>query len=124
MIGAQVLVLHLWGGPDLDSNLDRNLAQRSLCLDSAERCDTALAIETLPCQRTDPLSNVLAAIVCDGRCQVALDTEFLALHRQLDEVFAVNRLWGRGAYATCISRTRMELGASTNCARAWSLSAA
>jgi sugar phosphate isomerase/epimerase len=94
MLGAQLLVLHLWGGPDLDSNLERNLAQLRTCLEIAQRYDTALAIETLPCRRADPLSNVLAAIACDGRSQVALDTEFLAHHHQLDEVFAVDRLWG------------------------------
>lgn len=93
LVGAQVVVLHLWGGPDLDSNLESNLAHLRGCLDIAERYSTALAIETLPCRRGDPLSNVLAALSRDGRCQIALDTEFLANHQQLDAVFRVDRLW-------------------------------
>lgn len=92
-IGVRVVVLHLWGWPELDDNLERNLEALSACLDVAERYGVALAIETIPCRRADPLSNILSALKQDTRSQVALDTEFLSDHQQLTEVFAVERLW-------------------------------
>ncbi|GHO42321.1 sugar phosphate isomerase/epimerase family protein [Ktedonospora formicarum] len=92
-IGVRVMVLHLWGWPELDDDLERNLESLSACLDVTTRHDIELAIETIPCRRADPLSNIMAALECDNRSQVALDTEFLSDHSQLGEVFQQERLW-------------------------------
>ena len=93
LLGTQVLVLHLWGWPELDDHLENNLTMLSRCLDIAERYDLTLAIETIPCRHANPLSNVQRAIERDNRCRVALDTEFLAQSNQLDEVFTSAWLW-------------------------------
>ncbi len=93
LIGTEVLVLHLWGWPELDDNLERNLEHLTTCLDIAAQYGLELAIETIPCRQTDPLSNVHRAVERDGRCRVALDTEFLAGSRQLAGVFAEDWLW-------------------------------
>ena len=93
LLGTQVLVLHLWGWPELDDHLENNLALFSQCLDVAEQYGLTLAIETIPCRHADPLSNVQRAVAQDNRCRVALDTEFLAQANQLDEVFTSAWLW-------------------------------
>lgn len=92
-IGVHLVVLHLWGLPYADANLEHNLQQLSCCLDIAERCGLELAIETIPCKHADPLTNVRRAFEHDPRSRMALDTEFLAFHDQLDSVFAASWLW-------------------------------
>lgn len=97
LLGTQVVVLHLWGWPELDDHLENNLALLSKCLDVAEQYGLALAIETIPCRQHDPLSNVQRAAERDKRTRLALDTEFLAASHQLDEVFAREWLWSSHA---------------------------
>jgi sugar phosphate isomerase/epimerase len=92
-IGARLVVLHLWAMPASDSHLEHNLQPLARFLDSAEQYGLELAIETIPCTYGDPLSNVRRAWEHDARARVALDTEFLALHDQLDAVFAAPWLW-------------------------------
>lgn len=92
-LGSQILVLHLWGWPELDDNLDLNLECLHECIDIAAGYDIELAIETIPCRKFDPLSDVQRAVERDGRSRVALDTEFLAKHEQIEVVFATEWLW-------------------------------
>ncbi|GAC1641089.1 MAG: hypothetical protein NVS4B12_03100 [Ktedonobacteraceae bacterium] len=93
LLGTQVLVLHLWGWPELDDHLENNLSLLSRCLDVAEHHGVVLAMETIPCRHHDPLSNIHRAAERDKRTRVTLDTEFLAASHQLDEVFAREWLW-------------------------------
>lgn len=93
LLDTKVLVLHLWGWPELDDHLENNLALLSRCLDVAEQYNLMLAIETIPCRHANPLSNVQRAVGRDERCYVALDTEFLAQSNQLDEAFTSTWLW-------------------------------
>src|SRR6266496_4583647 len=52
-----------------------------------------LAVETIPCKYNDPLSNVRWAIEQESDVLVALDTEFLAMHNQLDTALEADWLW-------------------------------
>lgn len=92
-IGAEVLVLHLWGLPESDTQFERNLEQFSLCVDFAWRYRLWLAVETVPCLERDPLSRVRQAFEVDSRSRIALDTEFLAYHNQLDAALDAGWLW-------------------------------
>jgi len=92
-LGSAVLVLHLWGWPELDDHLDYNLEPLHRCLDVAARYNVQLAIETIPARHADPLTNVHKAIERDGRCYVALDTEFLGQSGQLESVFTTPWVW-------------------------------
>ena len=84
-LGAGTLVFHLWELPDGDRHLDRNLDHLPRLLDTAEEHGLTLAVETVPCTTGTPLENVRRACERDPRCRVTLDTEFLALHGQLDQ---------------------------------------
>lgn len=90
---AQTVVLHLWGLPSSDFQLEHNLQPLARCLDLAEQYGLTLAIETIPCTYADPLSNIKRAIEHDPRACVALDTQFLAWHDQLETVFTAPWLW-------------------------------
>ena len=83
-LGAQLIVLHLWELPDGDRYLERNLERLPALLDTAEEYGLMLAVETVPCSLGTPLDNVERACERDDRCHVTLDTEFLAVHGQLD----------------------------------------
>jgi len=83
-LGADVLVFHLWELPDGDRLLERNLDHLPGLIDTAEQHGLTLAVETVPCTVGTPVDNVRRACERDPRCRVTLDTEFLALHGQLD----------------------------------------
>ena len=95
-IGAGTLVLHLWGMPHADARLDTQLDALSHLLDVADNHGLRLAIEAIPCRVHDPLSNIQRVIARDERAWVALDTEFLAMHEQLDAAMAADWLWTSG----------------------------
>ncbi len=92
-LGIQIVVLHLWEMPSSDMHLEQNLQSLARCLDLAEQYRLTLTIETIPCTYADPLSNVQWAVEHDSRARVALDTEFLAWHNQLEAVFTASWLW-------------------------------
>ncbi len=96
-IGADRIVLHLWGLPDSDALIERQLDDLSTVLDLAESHGLMLAVEAIPCVVSDPLSVVRRVLERDGRARVAIDTEFLAMHGQLDAVFAADWLWAADA---------------------------
>jgi sugar phosphate isomerase/epimerase len=87
-LDAEVAVLHLWGMPDSDRRFPATLAAVSECLDRAERYDVTLAIETIPCLAATPLTRLAELRQRDARCRWTLDTEFLALHDELDLALA------------------------------------
>lgn len=91
-LGAGTLVLHLWELPDGDRYLERNLDRLPRLLDTAEGQGLTLAVETIPCTLGTPLDNVLRACERDPRCRVTVDTEFLALHGQLDRAHELAEL--------------------------------
>jgi sugar phosphate isomerase/epimerase len=83
-LGARLLVLHLWELPIGDRHLERNLELLPACADAVEHHGLTLGIETIPCSVGSPLTNVGRAVEREPRCVAVLDTEFLALHRELE----------------------------------------
>jgi sugar phosphate isomerase/epimerase len=91
-LGAETLVFHLWELPDGDRCLERNLEHLPRLLDAAEEQGLILAIETIPCTLGTPIDNVRRACERDPRCRVTVDTEFLAVHDELDRVHELGDL--------------------------------
>ncbi len=96
-IGADRIVLHLWGLPDSDTLIERQLDDLPALLDRADAHGVTLAVEAIPCVVSDPLAVVHRVLERDARARVAIDTEFLAMHGQLDAVFAADWLWAADA---------------------------
>jgi sugar phosphate isomerase/epimerase len=95
-IGADLLVLHLWDLPSSDQNLELNLEALESCTELAVGSGLRLAVETIPCARADPLTNIKRVFERDPRSLAALDTEFLMQHQQLDLALASDWLWTQG----------------------------
>lgn len=93
IVQAKTLIFHLWGLPDSDERLADNLAILPDCVTIAEEHGLALAVETVPSRSGDTLGNARRAVEQDDRCRVALDTEFLALHQQLEAALDADWLW-------------------------------
>lgn len=96
LVGAHVAVFHLWGAPDSDNIIDKNLSILSECIDIAEEYEIELAIETIPCRKSTPLEVMQRVIERDSRSKVALDTEFLAIHSQIEPALDSPWLWSSG----------------------------
>jgi sugar phosphate isomerase/epimerase len=96
LVGARVAVFHLWATPESDEYIERNLAILSECIDIAQAHDMELAVETVPCVKSTPLQVIQRVIEQDERCLVALDTEFLAIHTQIEATLAADWLWAAG----------------------------
>lgn len=92
-LGAGVLVLHLWGLPDGDAQLDRQLAVLPQLIDIAEAEAVQLGIEALPCTVGTPMTNLERVLETDPRTRFVLDTEFLAIHNELDAALDAGWLW-------------------------------
>ena len=97
-LGATRVVLHLWELPLGDRRFAENLALLPRCLDIADACGVTLAVETIPATVGSPLANVSRALEADSRCRATLDTEFLALHDELEAALEDDALWGRVAH--------------------------
>jgi len=93
IVEAQTLIVHLWGLPDSDDRLADNLAVLPDCITMAEQYGLTLAVETVPGRSGDTLGSARRAVERDSRCRVALDTEFLALHGQLEAALQADWLW-------------------------------
>ncbi len=96
LVGARIAVFHLWGTPGSDEQIERNLAILSDCIDIAEAHEMELAIETIPCIKSTPLDVMQQVLERDSRSRIALDTEFLAIHNQVDEALNAPWLWSPG----------------------------
>lgn len=92
-LGANVLVLHLWGLPDGDARLDQQLDVLPRLIDIADGGNVQLGIEAIPCTIGTPLENVQRVIAADSRARIVLDTEFLAMHNELDLALRSDWLW-------------------------------
>jgi sugar phosphate isomerase/epimerase len=92
-LGANLLIFHLWGFPDYDEKIERNLQFLNDCMKIAADCRLKLVIETIPCKYHDPLSNIYRAVEQEPDILVALDTEFLAMHNQLEAALEADWLW-------------------------------
>lgn len=93
LVGARVAVFHLWGAPTSDEQIERNLTVLSECIDIAEAHNMELAVETIPCTKRTPLEVIQRVLEQDNRSRVALDTEFLAIHNQVEAALDADWLW-------------------------------
>ena len=96
LVGAHVAIFHLWGSPGSDEQIERNLSILSECIDIAEAYGMELAVETIPCVKSTPLAVIQRVVERDRRSKVALDTEFLAIHNQIEQALNSAWLWSPG----------------------------
>ncbi len=92
-VGASALVVHLWGYPVSDRQVDTQIAAIPDLVRIADTHGVSLAVESIPCLDRTPLEHLEKIVAIDDRVRVALDTEFLAIHDQLDAALEQAWLW-------------------------------
>jgi sugar phosphate isomerase/epimerase len=92
-LGANLLIFHLWDLLDSDEKIEQNFQFLNDCEKIAEDYGLKLSVETIACRQNDPLSVIYRVVDQEPDVFVALDTEFLAMHNQLEAVFAADWLW-------------------------------
>jgi sugar phosphate isomerase/epimerase len=95
-IGAHLMVLHPWDLPESDDGFGQRLGPLREAADMAERASVRIGLETVPCLRATPLGNLQTALEMEPRFGVVLDTEFLAMHDELEAALESDWLWERG----------------------------
>lgn len=97
LLGGDRTVLHLWGLPESDRVIDRMLVLLPELVERAAEHEVMLAVESIPCLVDDPLANIQRVLETDRRTRVALDTEFLSMHGQLQAALDADWLWEHNA---------------------------
>lgn len=92
-VGARSVVLHLWDMPASDEDFDNRLEAAVIAADLAAAHGIRLLIETIPCRVHTPLTNIKRVLDHEPRAGVTLDTEFLALHGELEKALHADWLW-------------------------------
>ena len=89
-IGAEKVVVHLWGGGDSDKNIEHNINMCEKILEISQKYKITLLIENIPCWLKDPLTywDILEQRYPELRFIV--DTRFLGFHSQTEEIFTSN----------------------------------
>jgi sugar phosphate isomerase/epimerase len=95
-VGASVVVLHLWDLPESDHDLDGRLMAAVIAAELAADNGVELALETIPCSRATPLTNLERVVCHEPRVGIALDTEFLAHHEEVEAARSADWLWEDG----------------------------
>ena len=87
-IGAQMMVLHLWGGEDSDSNISYNCSVLPELFSIAYSHGIRLLIENVPSTTNDPLSNWHRSVDSHPGIGLIFDSRFATLHDQVSETLS------------------------------------
>lgn len=92
-LGAELMVLHLWGGPASDRDIGVNIAALGEFLETAERFGIVLTVENVVCALTSPLGHLNAIMDEYPGAAFTVDTKMAEFHLELPETIADERLW-------------------------------
>ena len=92
-LGAEKLVLHLWGGLASDGHIENNISQYVILKDIAERYGLLLTVENVVCNRENPLAHWKRLAEMDPNVAFTLDVRFASFHDQLDLFFTDEYKW-------------------------------
>lgn len=93
VIGARLLVLHLWSGQASDQHIERNIAAYPVLRDMAEKCGLLLTVENVICNTRDPMTHMKALTEAYPDIRFTFDTKMAAFHSQLEALYAPENAW-------------------------------
>lgn len=94
-LGIERLVLHLWGLPGSDQDIERNMAQIDASQEIVTRHGCHLSIESIPCLRETPVKHLETISDLHPEMPFTLDTEFLQMHGQLQQALESPAVFSR-----------------------------
>ncbi|MBQ7934518.1 MAG: sugar phosphate isomerase/epimerase [Lachnospiraceae bacterium] len=120
MMGAKLLVLHLWGGMPSDRNIDVNIKEYARLRKIAEEYELLLTIEDVPCNQENPLKHMVALYKQYPDVTFTFDIRFAAFHGLVDQFLSKENAWmWQGAikhiHIGDFAGESMDWGALRNC---------
>lgn len=91
--GAEMLVLHLWGGLDSDKDIAHNIRTYARLRELADSHGLVLTVENVVCNRADPMSHLIALAKAYPDIRFTFDTKMAAFHGQMDALYAEENRW-------------------------------
>jgi len=88
-LGIKIAVLHLWGAPNSDRYIDRNIELFGECKKIADRHGVTLAVENIVCERGDPLDDWTELVRRYPEIRLTFDTRMCAFHKEFDASYAL-----------------------------------
>lgn len=92
-LNAKLMVLHLWGLPLSDDKFENNIIAFEKCLKIAEEYGVTLAVESLPCRKYDPITNLKKLAIEYPQSKFVLDLRMLSYHDLLWTALETKWLW-------------------------------
>lgn len=92
-LGAELSVLHLWGGAASDHHIERNFSVLGDYLDEAEKAGVTLTVENVVCAVKTPLEHLRSIMDFYPGALFTVDTKMAEFHREMPETLSDERLW-------------------------------
>lgn len=92
-LGAELAVLHLWGGKASDYHIARNFSVLGDYMDLAEKAGVTLTVENVVCASKTPLAHMRSIMDAYPEALFTVDTKMAEFHREMPETLREERLW-------------------------------
>lgn len=92
-VGAEKVVLHLWGGRTSDSNFQSNLNAYQYVNELAQKYGLDLLIENIVCNVENPMKHLCELRERYPDIHFVFDTKMAAFHEQLDLLYEAEYEW-------------------------------
>ena len=95
-LGCSLMVLHLWGGPASDREIERNTGELERFTDEASEHGLTLTVENVICARRTPLAIMKRILDEHPDTLFTVDTKMAEFHGELLETLAFPPLFSGG----------------------------
>ena len=95
-LGCSLMVLHLWGGPASDRDIDANIAELGLFTRIASEHGMTLTVENVVCANRTPLEIMGMILERYPTALFTVDTKMAEFHGELADTLACGPLFGGG----------------------------
>jgi sugar phosphate isomerase/epimerase len=92
-LGAELMVLHLWGGPASDRHIENNIAKLGEYLSTAAGHGILLTVENVVCAKGSPLAHMERIMEEYPEAAFTVDTKMAEFHLELPRTIACEKLW-------------------------------
>ncbi len=120
-LGAEKLVLHLWGGIDSDKDIRHNIDCYKELLPMAESRGLKLTVENVVCNHLDPMTHLNTLVSEFPDISFTFDTKMSQFHNQTEQLYENEAVFNRikhfhvndygGGYMDWSSLKTLHLGA-------------
>lgn len=93
VLGCEIIVIHLWGYPGSDNNIDVNINALEQLLDIAKQYDITASVENVPCTHGSPKDYLNRILDRYPTCKFTMDMRLALFHDEIDDILGDAELW-------------------------------